>query len=90
MLPPDSVVRHKEAGVKLPNHCIAIGFEQSFRTGAARLRVRAARVAAADGGGDPARSARLTLAIGHGSSAAVLWHLLRQRRGTAGQGQARS
>lgn len=64
MLPPDSVVRHKEAGVKLPNHCIAIGFEQSFRTGAARLRVRAARVAAADGGGDPARSARLTLAIG--------------------------
>ena len=64
MLPPAAIQRYSEAAVKLPQHCFAVGFHQAFRAGEARIRVRAARVAEADGGGDPARPPRLTLAVG--------------------------
>jgi hypothetical protein len=64
MLPPAAIQRYSEAAVKLPQHCFAVGFHQAFRSGEARIRVRAARVPEADGGGDPARPPRLTLAIG--------------------------
>jgi mono/diheme cytochrome c family protein len=64
MLPPAAIQRYSEAAVKLPQHCFAVGFHQAFRSGEALIRVRAARVAEADGGGDPARPPQLTLAIG--------------------------
>ena len=47
----------------LPDHCYAFGFHQAFRKGETRIKVRAARVAPAEGA-DASRSPSLTVAVG--------------------------
>jgi hypothetical protein len=62
-LAPSAIRRFSEAAVPLPDRCYAFGFHQAFRTGETRIKVRAARVAPADGA-DAARLPSLTVAVG--------------------------
>jgi mono/diheme cytochrome c family protein len=66
LLPPDVVARKGDIpGFNVPAHWFAVGlFGETLRQGEALIRVRAARVAEDDGGGDPARPPCLTVVIG--------------------------
>lgn len=65
LLPPSAVRRHSEAAIKLPPHCFAAGFHRAFRTGETLIRVRVARMAAAEESEDvAARVPLLTVALG--------------------------
>ena len=71
MLPPGALKQKIEAGVHLPEHCFAVGFERPFPEGESLIRLRVAKVAEADEGGDPARPPCLTVAIGSTNHNAV-------------------
>jgi hypothetical protein len=60
-LAPSAIRRFGEAAVQMPERVIAFGFHHAFRKGETRIKVRAARVEAADGA---TRSPVLTLAVG--------------------------
>ncbi len=62
-LAPSAPGRLVEAGVKLPDKCLAFGFYHAFRKGETRIKVRVARIEPADGA-DPSRLPVLTVAIG--------------------------
>lgn len=62
-LAPSAIRRFREAAVPLPDRCYAFGFQQAFRKGESRIRVRAARVAPPEGA-DASRLPSLTVAVG--------------------------
>ncbi|MFT5524914.1 MAG: hypothetical protein ACI9HK_002878 [Pirellulaceae bacterium] len=64
ILLPSAIQRFSEAAVKLPKHCLAVGFHSAFRTGEALVRVRAARVDTPAAGENVPRSPQLTVAFG--------------------------
>ncbi len=51
-------------GFNMPKHWFGVGFREAFHHGEALIRVQASKVAEADGGGDPARAACLSMVIG--------------------------
>ena len=62
-LRPSAIRRFGEAAVQIPERVLAFGFHQAFRKGETRIKVRAARVAPAEGA-DAARVPSLTVAVG--------------------------
>jgi hypothetical protein len=62
-LAPSAIRRYGEAAVQLPEKVLAFGFQQAFRKGETRIKVRAARVEA-DKEADASRIPTLTLAVG--------------------------
>jgi mono/diheme cytochrome c family protein len=43
-LAPSAIRRFEEAAVQIPDRCVAIGFQQAFRKGETRIKVRVARI----------------------------------------------
>ena len=64
ILPPSEIRRFAEAAVKPPEHCLAIGFHQAFRTGEALVRVHVARVDTPESKDTSTRFPLLTVAFG--------------------------
>ena len=62
-LAPSAIRRFEEAAVQMPERCCAFGIQQAFRKGETRIKVRAARIAPAEGS-DATRPPALTVAIG--------------------------
>ncbi len=62
-LAPSAIRRFGEAAVQLPDRCYAFGFQQAFRKGETRIKVRAARVESAEEGNE-SRVPALTVAMG--------------------------
>lgn len=62
-LGPSAIRKFSEAAVQLPDRVFAVAFHQAFRKGETRIKVRAARIAPAEGT-DAARVPYLTVAIG--------------------------
>jgi mono/diheme cytochrome c family protein len=60
-LTPSAIRRFGEAAVKLPDRCLAFGFQYAFRKGETRIKVHAASVEQAK---DSSRSPVLTVALG--------------------------
>ena len=63
LLAPAAIRRYGEAAVELPEWVLAFGFQQAFRKGETRIKVRAARVEPAKGA-DASRIPALTVAVG--------------------------
>ncbi|MCE9531341.1 MAG: DUF1592 domain-containing protein [Planctomycetes bacterium] len=62
-LAPSAIRRFGEAAVQMPEKVYAFGFQQAFRKGETRIKVRAARVEP-EKGADASRIPMLTLAVG--------------------------
>lgn len=62
-LAPSAIRRFGEAAVQIPERCVAFAFNQAFRKGETRIKVRAAYVEPAEGE-KPTRFPSLTVAVG--------------------------
>jgi mono/diheme cytochrome c family protein len=62
-LAPSAIRRFGEAAVQMPDKCVAFAFQQAFRTGESRIKVRVARVQP-EKTEDSNRPPALTLAVG--------------------------